>query len=230
MGREQLDLAQGRDPQLHARAAELDPRDPFLDHTALPGEACRGRRRAPGPPSPTTSPSPAARARPLRPAPPVPEDRSGRRVAFPAPATPSLSFTIADRIDWLRAPQRGERRLDLLAELRRSSAPRGVRDALLAKQLPAAGLGPEDEQTRVGAVHRYPEREGEVSLLGRGRVGHQVAESSDPGSGRGCRSISCGRSSSLRRERDRREPSLALATSAAAPARGAGITPGSSPR
>ena len=183
MRRQHLELAERRDAQLHARAAELLAVDPLLDDPRRARRASRctcrrsGSRFEPIPRS-LSSDGPVAvgarrgqpgevdaarcpRRRPLRSA-----SRSPARHRGLLGAQPAIASTTSSR-----------RRQVLRAER--------MRHAVLGEQPPAAALGPEVEEPRVGAVHRDAEREREVALELRRVVRHEMRRGRGRGSGRG---------------------------------------------
>ena len=87
--------------------------------------------------------------------------------ALPVPDTPSLSLTITWPIDRAGLEHVVDRRGDVVEAVQVFGAER-IGHPDLAEQPPAAGLGAERREPRIGAVHRDAEGHGDVALeLGR---------------------------------------------------------------
>ena len=193
---EQLDLAQRRHPQLHARAAELGAADALLDDPAVLRELGEvGRRAATSGCSNAIASTRRGQLRPL-------VGRAGRgqvaqvddRVAAPGHAVVELDDRLGDRR--LRRPHPRER-VDHAVDVVHVLVAERVRDAGLGEQPPAAGLRAErqaarDRRRRAGCRASARDR-ARASSSCRARGGSAPG----PGSARGSRASTRGRSSSF---------------------------------
>ncbi len=124
----------------------------FFDSSSMSRRRCITRARSSGAPG---AGSPASRT-----------------TAFPAPETPSLSFTMTLSMAgrWARIDDTASARS---SRLRRSSTPSGY-ERRPGEHPATAGLRSERREPRVGAVHRDAERERDVALELCGVVGDQM--------------------------------------------------------
>src|SRR4051812_13935577 len=170
---QELDVAQRRDAQLHARAPHLQAVHALLDDPAVL------RQPAEIPVEPDVGLLERHRvqaARELLPL--VGGSRRGQlaqvddRVAAARDALVELDDRGRDRRAGRAHPAE---RVDHGAGVVEVLVADRVVDARLGEQPPAARLGAEREVHGIGAVQRYPEAEGEVALVRRGRVRNDVA-------------------------------------------------------
>ena len=157
MGRQQLDAAVGRHPELNAGAAQLLADDALLDDPAVLRRAWRRTRR-----SATSGASNCIRSHP---APDLVALLGGarrgqrreidQRVAGARDALVELDDHLRQSSDARDASRRSRRR-PRRGVCRSSSAER-IWHPHLGEQPPAAGLGAEVDEPRIGAVHRDAE-------------------------------------------------------------------------
>ena len=149
VGGQELDGAVGQRPQLHARAQELLADDALLHDAAVGLELGHVRRRTARPAPPAACPGRARRSPRRRSDSGSSAIPSSSTSALPAPETPSLSFTMTWRMVG-RVASRSADRVDDLVEAVQVLGAERVRHADLAEEPPAAGLGAERGQARVG--------------------------------------------------------------------------------
>ena len=168
-----LELAEGSDAELDARAPDLLADDALLDDPRELGQLAPCTCRSSGARSRTSSPGAARRAR-ARSALSPGAGRSERfTTALPAPETPSLCLTIAERTAGRATRRRARASRTSVGGPEVLRADR-IRHARAAEQLPAPALGPELEVPGIGAVHGDAQPDGQVPLeLGR-VVGHEM--------------------------------------------------------
>jgi hypothetical protein len=172
VGREQLDLTQGRHAELDARAGDLDAGDPLLDDAAALGELCdvaverHVRAFEPHGPDPLWQLCQlACRARCRQAA------EVNQRVAAAGDAFVELDQRLL-------GPGAGRTQLresvDHLIEVVEVLEADRVAHSLLGEDPTTAALGAEMKQLWVGAIHGDAEAEGEVPFERRGVVRDEV--------------------------------------------------------